>query len=219
MGTLILTLSGGEIFLRRDWYSVAERARELGFALSFFSNGFSLDKGVARKLEALHARVEISLYTMEEEAFDRITKRKGSFRGVIRGIGCLRERDIPLVLKAPVMTLNRGHIDGVRRYANEIGAEFRSAVAIVAKKDGDLSPLGLRVPLEDAFGELGGPSIGCHPKDLDGPLCSAASSYAVIDSQGNVMACNILPGSDSNIRDRPFREADGVHRCPACVTG
>jgi HAD superfamily hydrolase (TIGR01490 family) len=33
MGTLYLTLSGGEMLLRKDWYEIGRRARDLGFAL------------------------------------------------------------------------------------------------------------------------------------------------------------------------------------------
>jgi len=39
MGTLYLTLTGGELFLRKDWYPIAARARQLGFSLRLFSNG------------------------------------------------------------------------------------------------------------------------------------------------------------------------------------
>src|SRR5690606_16059786 len=43
MGTLVLALSGGELFLRRDWFEVARRARQLDFDLHLFSNGYLID--------------------------------------------------------------------------------------------------------------------------------------------------------------------------------
>ena len=110
----------------------------------------------------------------------------------------------------------------------------------MAKKNGDLSTLDLRISqdrLADYFREFGGPSTGCHvdagsedPR-LDGPQCAAASRYCNITSAGDVMACNILPGSGGNIVDRPFREIwhespwlnqirnirrDDLHTCKSC---
>ena len=80
MGTLSLTLTGGELFLRKDWLTVARRARQLGFALRLFSNGSLIDEQLARDIEPLHATVEISLYAMRRETFEEITRRPGSFR-------------------------------------------------------------------------------------------------------------------------------------------
>ena len=59
----------------------------------------------------------------------------------------------------------------------------------------------------------GVPHSGCHlPEEIaddprhDGPQCAAASRYCNITSAGDVMACNILPGSGGNIRHRAFRD-------------
>ena len=73
MGTLYLTLTGGEMFLRKDWYTIAARARDLGFSLRLFSNGATIDVETAEAIRTLHATVEVSLYSMDAEVFDRIT--------------------------------------------------------------------------------------------------------------------------------------------------
>lgn len=206
MGTLLLGLSGGELFLRRDWQTIARRARELGFDLHLLTNGLLVDDDDAAEIRRLGATVHVSLYSMDEGRFEAITRRAGSFARVRAGIERLRDRDVPVVLKVPVMTLNLGDVQAVRDYATQIGADCRVAPTITAKKDGDLAPLALRVDLERAHAEIGGPIGGCHPRDLDGPLCAAASRYCVITSSGEVMACNILPGNGGNVCERPFRE-------------
>lgn len=208
MGTLVLALSGGELFLRKDWEEIGRRARELGFDLHLFSNAFLVDDETADRVRELEATMQISLYTLDEERFDEIVRREGALRRVEAGIERLRDRDVRVVLKVPLMTLNRGALPEVRAYAKRIGAECRSSPWITAKKDGDTSPLDLRLEPSEAFGELGGPvAIGCFPeREEDGPLCAAASRYCVITSSGDVMACNILPGSGGNVRDRSFRE-------------
>jgi radical SAM protein with 4Fe4S-binding SPASM domain len=208
MGTLVVALSGGEIFLRRDWHPIAARARELGFELHLFSNAFLVDEGTADAIAGLEATMQVSLYTMEADRFDAIVRRPGAFTRVVEGIERLRERDVRVILKVPLMTLNRGSLPAIQAYAASIGAECRSSPIITARKDGDTTPLGLRLAPAEAFGELGGPlAIGCFPeRDPDGPLCAAASRYCCITTTGDVMACNILPGSGGNVRERPFRE-------------
>ena len=61
-GTLRLTLTGGEILTRRDFFIIAERARALGFALDLKTNGTLITPERADRLAALHPmQVDISL--------------------------------------------------------------------------------------------------------------------------------------------------------------
>ena len=244
VGTLFLTLTGGELFLRRDWLTIARRARGLGFALRLFSNGTLIDDGVADDVAALPAAVEISLYSMDEATFEEITQRPGSFAKTLRGIELLRDRAVEVLLKTPMMMHNYRDLDAIAAYAERVGAGFHASPTIMAKKDGDLTPLGVRVPQEALLPHFGGPHLGCHappeagqrnmPADSeinDGPLCAAANRYCNITSSGDVMACNILPGSGGNVRERSFRDVwenspwlnevrsirrQSLHTCKSC---
>ncbi len=75
MGTVFLTLTGGELFLRRDWLAVTRRARELSFAVRLISNGSLVDDDDAAAIRSLSAAVEISLYSTTEETFEIIFTR------------------------------------------------------------------------------------------------------------------------------------------------
>jgi AdoMet-dependent heme synthase len=213
VGTMFLTLTGGELFLRRDWRTVAARARELGFAVRLFSNGTLIDDDVADQIAELPAAVEISLYSMDEATFETITRRPGSFVKTLAGIERLRARGVEVLLKTPMMIHNYRDLDAVAAYAERVGAGFQPSPTILAKKDGDLATLGMRVPQEDLVPHFGGPHLGCHVAEEDpsdprreGPLCAAASRYCNITSSGDVMACNVLPGSGGNVRERAFRD-------------
>ena len=219
MGTMFLTLTGGELFLRRDWLEVSRRARELGFALRLFSNGTLIDDTVAEAIAGLPAVVEISLYSMDRSTFEEVTRRPGSFDKTLHGIEMLRRYDVEVLLKMPLMIHNYRHVDDVAAYSERVGAGFQVSSTIVARKDGDLSPLAVRVSQEELMPLYGGPHLGCGlPEEAaeglaaddpraDGPMCAAASRYCNITSSGDVMACNVLPGSDSNVRERSFRDA------------
>jgi MoaA/NifB/PqqE/SkfB family radical SAM enzyme len=54
-GTLYLTISGGEILVRRDWFEIASHARRLGFALKLFTNGTLIDDDAAGRQSDLRS--------------------------------------------------------------------------------------------------------------------------------------------------------------------
>jgi len=212
MGTLVLALSGGELFLRRDWLEIARRARELDFDLHLFTNGSLVGEAEAEAIAALPATCQISFYCLEPERFDRFVRRPGAFARVVRGIEALRRHGVRVILKVPLMRFNYQQTGALAEWAGERGCELRTSPFITAKKDGDRAPLALRVPQPELLRELGGPVLGCFDAadrvlDDEAPLCAAASRYACITSSGDVMACNILPGADVNVRATPFREA------------
>lgn len=212
-GTLFLTLTGGELFLRKDWYEIASRARQLGFFLRLFTNASLIDETIADQIASLPAAVEVSLYAMDEETFERVTRCPGSFRKTLRGIQLLRDRNVEVMLKVPIMKLNLNLVAEVFAYARRIGAECRADTKIVAKKNGNPAPLALRVRESDLVSFYSGPYSGCGlpgagarlPRE-DGPLCAAGVRYCNITAQGDVLACNILPQVAGNIRESSFLE-------------
>ncbi len=214
MGTLYLTLTGGEMMLRRDWPAVARRARELGFLLTLLTNGSLIGEAEADLIAELPAKTEISFYSADEATFDAITARPGSFRRVRRAIDLLLERGVEVKLKMPVMTLNQRDIQGVAELAARLGVDWQAFPDIISKKDGNPGPLQLRVPPEALPTIYSGPITSCDidpahdtlERDPEAPLCAAGRRYANITAAGDVQACNILPGSAGNINEHSFRE-------------
>ncbi|MGE0639296.1 MAG: radical SAM/SPASM domain-containing protein [Thermoanaerobaculia bacterium] len=210
MGTMVLALSGGELFLRRDWEEIARRARELDFDLHLFTNGALVDADRARRIRALDATVQVSFYTLDALRFDEFVRRPGAFAKVVAGIDALRAAGVRTILKVPLMRFNYRESQAIAAWGAARGCEVRASPTITARKDGDLAPLAFRVPQAELARELGGPVLGCFDPDrvLDpgAPLCAAATRYACITSSGDVMACNILPGADRNVRQHSFRE-------------
>jgi radical SAM protein with 4Fe4S-binding SPASM domain len=213
MGTLYLTLTGGEVFLRRDWYVIAQRARQLGFEVVIFTNGATVTEQVADQVRDLYCKVEVSFYSAVPTVFEEITQRRGSFDATVRGVERLRARDVEVLLKVPLTRFNHDQYPGVFDYAVRLGAECRADSKIVHRKDGNLVTIGTRARERDLHDYYRGPYSPCvapgeasdDPLD-DAPLCAAGNRYANITAAGDVLACNILPGSAGNILEKSFRE-------------
>jgi radical SAM protein with 4Fe4S-binding SPASM domain len=213
IGTLFLALTGGEPLLRRDWDVVARRARELGFQVTLLTNGSLVDERAADILAELAVQVEVSFHSSDPVVFDRVTARTGSAARVLEGVERLRDRGVSVELAVALSRLNPDAAIGVPRLAETLGVEARVYTTIVAAKDGNRSPLELRLPAPDAVRLSEGRDGGCHLPDKatvhpagDGPLCAAGVRYANITAAGDVLACNILPGPAGNINHASFRE-------------
>jgi radical SAM protein with 4Fe4S-binding SPASM domain len=168
---------------------------------------------VAQKVASLPAAVEVSLYSMDQEVFERLTQAPGSFARTIAGIHALRRHGVELLLKVPITTPNAQGVDKVFAFAREIGAACRADTKIVHRKDGNPAPLRLRVPEQQLIPFYRGPFSGCSiPEEFaddprrEGPLCAAGVRYCNITATDDVLACNILPGVAGNIREKPFAE-------------
>lgn len=136
-GGFWLTLSGGEIFLRRDFFEIAEYARRLEFGLTIFSNAMLVTDDIARRLKALHLmEVGISVYSANAESHDEITKVKGSFAKTMAGARRLRKYDIPVNLKCPLMKSNLTEYQEIIDLAKSMGARYSFDPTIVPKNDG-----------------------------------------------------------------------------------
>src|SRR5713101_7528569 len=86
-GTLFLTFSGGEIFLRPDLYEILAAARRLHFDISLKSNALLVTPERAARLREFGVRrVQISVYSDIPAIHDAITKVPGSLRSEERRV-------------------------------------------------------------------------------------------------------------------------------------
>ena len=209
-GCLILTLSGGEVLLRKDFFDIAGAAKERGFGMRVFTNGTLVDAKAADRLAALNPIVvEMSLLGGTAETHDAITLKKGSFARTIRAAELLGERGARVKLKT---TLMRGNVAEARRMeavAERLGAEHQVAFVLMPKRDGDQSPLALQVDDRALrrYAERRTRDVPEAPVPLavgDDGLCSAGRSACSISPSGDVYPCVLLPMKAGNVRERPF---------------
>ncbi len=151
-GCLSLLLSGGEPLLRTDFPTIYKHAKLKGFIVTVFTNGTLIDDGILDLFEELPPHeVEISLYGTTPSTYESITRTPRSFKRCLVGIERLRKRRIRLKLKTILMTLNRHEFAEIEELARNGQMDFRFDAAIFPTLGGDLSPIQLRVPAEEAI--------------------------------------------------------------------
>ena len=227
-GTLFLTLSGGEIFLRPDLEEILSAARRLHFDVSLKTNALLLSAPQAAML-AEHGvrRVQISIYSENPEVHDAITKVRGSLRRSLAAIPLLRKRGIQVKLACPLMKQNLLAYRGVMALAERLGVPYVLDLTITPMMDGSEEPLAHRVSAESLLPVIQDSGLaGCtQPANTELPAslgsavssgtesaayedlpCSAGHNSCYISPYGDVYACVQLPMAAGNLRSRSFAE-------------
>lgn len=117
-----VALTGGEVFVRKDWAVLVEEIIRRRGTLVLQTNGWSLDAERVRELRALRGKrgrisVGISL-DGDETVHDRIRK-KGSYERVINALKELRAAGFGCALITTVNRLNIGCLEHIRDVVNE----------------------------------------------------------------------------------------------------
>ena len=209
MGCLVLTFTGGEPLLRKDFFELATYARQKRFALRIFTNGDLIDAEAADQIRDLKPiSAEVSLYGMSEETYAQVTNRRGRFGRVTRAIRLLRERNVNVKIKTPVLQENYHDLDAMQRFAQEVGASLAANPNITPKDDGDFSPL--VHALDDEQLEAYYRRYVAPPRELslrpDGLMCNTARNAPVISPLGDVFPCVQIKQSVGNVRERRLDE-------------
>ena len=124
-GGLSLLLTGGEVLVRPDFAEVYLHALFRGLRVTVFTNGTMVTDRIADLFEEYRpAGVEITLYGITKETYERVTRVPGSFERCLDGIRKLAARRVPLKLKAMALTWNVDEVPRMRAFAHALGLPF-----------------------------------------------------------------------------------------------
>ena len=216
-GVFFLTLSGGEVLMRRDFFEIVEYARGLLFNVKVKTNGVMIRESEARKMRELGVeQVQISVYSHRPEVHDGITKLPGSLKRTIEAIRFLKSQGLKVAIANVLMAANLFDNAGVMALATELGVSYTLDPTITPKMDGDTSILGLRIPgneLKQVFQSkelVGDVEQFCAPPPppgediMDGFPCSAGHTACYITPYGDVFPCVQFPLPSGNLRKQRF---------------
>ena len=149
-GVFFPIFSGGEVFMRMDFFELVEYARSLMFGVKVKTNAFMIGEEEADRLAAAHLdSVQVSIYSHRPEVHDAITLLPRSLERSIAGIRRLRDRGVKVILANVLMRPNFQDYAGVKALARELGAEFTIDPTITPMMDGDRSILSLGIEQEE----------------------------------------------------------------------
>ena len=216
-GVFFLTLSGGEILMRKDFFEILEYARALTFCVKLKTNAVLIREREAERIRSLGVQsVQISIYSHRPEVHDQITKVPGSLQRSVNAIRFLRTYGIRVTIANVLMLQNMGDYPGVKALAAELGVEATIDPTITPRMDGDRSILALNIDhaaLAKVFRDesvVGNADAFCAPPAtvddaaLDDLPCSAGHTTCYVSPYGDVYPCVQFPLPSGNVRQTKF---------------
>lgn len=216
-GMMFALLTGGEPFVRQDFFEIYGAMKEMGLLLSINSNGSMLKGEVREKLLADPPfRINISLYGGCDETYRNMCGQS-AYSSVVENIRALKEAGVDVRLNVSVTPYNRQDLADIFTAALELGVVAKASAYMYPpiRVNGDC---GHRLSAEDAAEcfvrwdqlrftpeEFAQRAQAMHDQtlqeqrecaaDLDeGVRCRAGSTSFWMTWDGRMLPCGMLPG-------------------------
>ena len=150
MGTLGLTLSGGEALTHPDICKILRKARELDFSINLLSNITLLNDEILECIKEVNlSLVQTSLYSLNPEEHDKITQLKGSQEKTLHNLERLIEAQVPVQISCPTMRTNFRSYKKVLEWASAHRCKAQTDFIMMARTDFSTDNLGERLTLDE----------------------------------------------------------------------
>ena len=238
-GMVFLLLTGGEVFLRPDFFQIYEPLTRMGLVLTLFTNGTLITEAVAERLaQAPPSRTEITLYGATAATYEAITGVPGSFARCCAGIEALVNHRIPLRLKTTITRQNVGELEAMWQMACNWSVPFSASSLLTRRRDGNPSDVeNCRLSAQDCVTLE---ATYCAPvnewteaalresfvRNDSNFYCQAGKAAFVVNPSGKMNACLELTQPAVHLLDIGFRAAwrqvqhfvdDAPPLAPACL--
>ena len=238
MGVLHLHFTGGEPFVRPDAFEIYEHAKRKGLILHLLSNATRITPAGADALQHIgFEAINISIYGATKLTYEKVTQVPGSFEQFLRGLDCLASRKLPVIVRMPVLIENAEEVHEARLLVEGHGFKFQYSFDIIAKTNGDTSPLTHRLDPADKV-RINQAMLGSRQKPMRDPSCAANGNFIecacgqsrfAITPYGEMNLCVAFPIPKYDLRKGTVKEGWEVlkqtvdrarpnehYECPTC---
>lgn len=218
-GMVFVLLTGGEPFVRKDFFEIYGAMKKMGLLISINSNGSMLSGEIRRKLlEDPPFRINISLYGGCNDTY-RTMCGLPAFDQVVENIRALKEGGVDVRINLSITPYNCGDLEKIWQISQELGVHVKAASYMYPpiRVNGQQFGCGNRLSPEDAAAcgvawdklrfteeEMDHRAQAMHrlarteepdcPTELEnGVRCRAGSSAFWMTWDGKMMPCGMMP--------------------------
>ncbi len=150
-GTFLLSLSGGEVFLRPDLLPILEYARAKNFSISLMTTGtLGVNRDTLRFLQELGLNgLLLTLFSLNPAVHDHLTGMPGSWAVLQDTIREARAAGLLVVFNCVAMRPNVGEVKAIKNFAQQEGIPVRLDAKLTPRWDGAPHRPGLALTPEE----------------------------------------------------------------------
>lgn len=219
-GVIWLCFTGGDPLKREDFLEIYAYAKDKGFIITIFTNGYSMSKDTADYLKKQPPFViEMTLNAVSKDLYEKISQVKDSFKKVMNGINLILKAKLPLKIKTQITKDNLRELPRIKKFIKAKGLKFRASPVLYARLNGDIAPCNLRISPQEILGLNGKEQLSDHDCDLSpNPeprtpnfnlfRCAAGGGDGFhIDPYGKMPLCNLIRKPKVNLLTQSIEEA------------
>lgn len=139
LGVFILTISGGEPFIRKDILKILECAKKYDFVVQILTNGYFLEEAIIKEIAASNVCKLSFSYYGSEEIHNQITNKKDAHVKLMNAIELCIKYNISYELKFILLNDNVDEFDEYVSLCNRLGLRVLFEPCLIPKLDGDNS--------------------------------------------------------------------------------
>ncbi len=237
LGMLYPLLTGGEPFLRKDFFEIFAAVLEMGLQPSINSNGTLITEEMAKWLSVHRpVKINITLYGASEESYQNLCGDGDAYNRVRRTVDWLKQYGVPIKFNTSITPYNVADLDGLFAYAKSVDVPLQVATYMFppVRRDESLVGQNDRLSPEDAalarvhadylqadkHWFLGQAERFRHFVPVTPEMFSQQSAAAPqrmrcragvcsfwIDWQGNIGNCGMYTSVKHSLRDRTLADA------------
>jgi radical SAM protein with 4Fe4S-binding SPASM domain len=120
LGALWCLVSGGEPLLRKDFKELYILIKKKGLLVTVFTNATLVTEEIVELFKKYPPRdIEISVYGTTRETYEKVTRKKGSFKAFMRGLNLLIDNGVPVNLKAMALKSNMHEMESIAKFCRD----------------------------------------------------------------------------------------------------
>ena len=125
LGAIWCLISGGEPLLRQDFEEIYLLLKKKGLLVSVFTNACLITKKHIELFKKYPLRdIEVTVYGITEETYEKVTRQKGSYKAFRRGLDMLLESNIKVRLKAMALRSNAHELPAIAEFCRKYTMDY-----------------------------------------------------------------------------------------------
>lgn len=133
MGTLKITLTGGEVFTHPDFWEIYSKLNQMGFLITILSNGSLINEDTMERFRrfGMPHSVKLTAYGASDETYSRVCGVADGFSKLSTAIDLLKEAEVPVSMTGTIVKENAADLRAMYHFAAEKKVFFQHSIAVM----------------------------------------------------------------------------------------